>query len=133
MRRSSALAAEGTLGPGRTLYPRVDDVPSARTSARARRAADLGERGAWTPSYTAQVGLELRGNIYDFGRTGASVEQRPRRVARRRKPRRRPRAKRSCWRCAAPTCSWLAQAELLAIAEQAADRGPQAAASACRR
>ena len=69
---SLVLQAEAAVGPGRKLIRVVneDDQKEYLTSG----TKPLGEEGAFNPSVRTQLGLELRGNLYDFGRTRAAVE-----------------------------------------------------------
>jgi outer membrane protein TolC len=66
-----SLEAQSSIGPGRELIELEDDDGNTFLVQGAR---PFGERGTFTPVVRNELGLELRGNVYDFGRTSTAVD-----------------------------------------------------------
>jgi multidrug efflux system outer membrane protein len=67
-----ALQAGSSLAPGRTLV-KIQDVETGEQFL-VPAARQLDQSGAFKPQFRNEVGVELKGNLYDFGRSRAAIE-----------------------------------------------------------
>jgi outer membrane protein len=114
-----SLEAQTSLGPGRELV-RIQ-TPDGEVLVQGARAFDRDggiDGDALVPSWRNELDLQLKGNLYDFGRTSAAVDAGRAQHA-------SAQAEQEAARQAivlsvrAAYLGWLGQTELLAIAEQA--------------
>jgi outer membrane protein TolC len=107
-----SLEAQSSLSPGRELVEVDEDVV-------VQGARTIGNSEAFAPRLRNELDLELRSNLYDFGRTSAAIDAGRAQHA-------SAQAEEEAARTAivlavrAAYLGWLGQSELLAIAEQTA-------------
>ena len=66
------LQAQSSIAPGRTLL-KIRDPEHPENEYFVQGARDFAEGSAFAPQFRNDIGLELRGNLYDFGRTNAAL------------------------------------------------------------
>jgi outer membrane protein TolC len=69
---SLSFEAQSSVSPGSVLFSVADPATGSRYLVPG--APDLGSGRAFDPQFRQELALELRGTIYDFGRTAAAVE-----------------------------------------------------------
>jgi len=67
------LQIDTGIGPGRELVT-VQDADHPKEHYLVQGTRDLGQPGAFDPQLRSGVELQLKSNLYDFGRTGAAVD-----------------------------------------------------------
>jgi outer membrane protein TolC len=113
------LEAQSSIGPGRTLVKVKDLTTDKEYLVQGAQSFENGA-SAFTPRFRNDVGLELRGNLYDFGRTNAALSAG-------RAARASAQAEEEATRALIVTnvrgayLAWLGASELHAIAQQATD------------
>jgi outer membrane protein TolC len=118
------LEAQSSIGPGRQLI-KVEDLDHPGNEYLVQGARTLGDgASAFAPRFRNDVGLELKGNLYDFGRTSAALNAS--RAARASAQAQEEAARRLIVvNVRGAYLAWLGASELFAIAQQASDEAEQ--------